>query len=127
MIVSVPVDLSDDPELKKLEEKGIQARYVSVELLKELPDGKVEWRMATSSRAEGNLPQFLTERAMPSSIANVCSSIISYVVVQTSHFDLRMSPGFSNGCTRFAKTLGKKNRSRLKLTGTSTRRFLQML
>ena len=71
MIVSIPVDLSSDPELAKLEEKGVKARYVSVELLQELPDGKVEWRMASSSRAEGLIPQFFTERAMAASISHV--------------------------------------------------------
>ena len=76
MIVSMPVDLSDDSELSKFEEKAVKGRYVSAELLKELPNGKVEWRMATSSRAEGSLPQFLTERAMPSSISHVCLSFI---------------------------------------------------
>ena len=71
IIVSIPVDLSADPSLAKLEEKGVKARYVSVEELKELPDGKVEWRMATASRAEGFIPQFLTERAVPGSISHV--------------------------------------------------------
>ena len=71
LIVSIPVDLTPDPELSKLEEKGVKARYVAVERLMELPNGKVEWRMATASRAEGMLPQYMTERAMPSSISNV--------------------------------------------------------
>ena len=71
IIVSIPVDLSPDPSLAKLEEKGVKARYVSVERIAELPDGKVEWRMATASRAEGLIPQFLTERAIPSSISHV--------------------------------------------------------
>ena len=74
MIVSIPVDLSPDPELAKMEEKGVEARYVSIELLKELPDGKTEWSMATASRAEGFIPQFIAERTMPSSISHVCVS-----------------------------------------------------
>lgn len=71
IIVSIPVDLSADPELEKMEEKGVKARYVSVEQIKELEGGKTEWKMATSSRAEGLIPQFLTERSMPGSISHV--------------------------------------------------------
>jgi len=45
MVVSIPVDLSGlgDEELANLEEKGTKGRYVSVERLVELEDGKVEW------------------------------------------------------------------------------------
>ena len=66
MIVSIPVDLSPDPELAKMEEKGVKARYASVELLTELESAKTEWKMATTSRAEGLIPQFLTEASMAS-------------------------------------------------------------
>ncbi|KAJ7046974.1 hypothetical protein C8F04DRAFT_1062339 [Mycena alexandri] len=48
-IVSIPVDLTDDQDLVKLEEKGVKGRYVSIERLLELEDGSIEWRMATSS------------------------------------------------------------------------------
>lgn len=71
LIVSIPVDLSPDPELAKLEEKGVHGRYVSIERLTELENGKVEWRMATSSKAGGLLPQSLTEMSVPSNIAHV--------------------------------------------------------
>ncbi|KAG6376205.1 hypothetical protein JVT61DRAFT_2180 [Boletus reticuloceps] len=56
IIVSVPIDLSADEELAKIEEKGVKGRYVSVERLLELEDGKVEWRMATSSSPGGSIP-----------------------------------------------------------------------
>lgn len=51
IITSIPIDLSSpgDEELAKLEEKGVKAKYASVEQILELPDGKVEWKMATSS------------------------------------------------------------------------------
>ncbi|KAI0705863.1 hypothetical protein BC835DRAFT_1261215 [Cytidiella melzeri] len=71
MIVSIPVDLSPDPSLAKMEEKGVKARYASIELLTELEGGKTEWKMATTSRAEGLIPQFLTELSMPGSISHV--------------------------------------------------------
>ncbi|OJA18604.1 hypothetical protein AZE42_12109 [Rhizopogon vesiculosus] len=44
MVVSIPVDLSGlgDEELANFEEKDTKGRYVSVERLVELEDGKVE-------------------------------------------------------------------------------------
>lgn len=72
IVISIPVDLSEDAELAKLEEKGVKGRYVSVELLQELDDGKVEWRMATSSTPGGNIPSFVAESTMASTIAKVC-------------------------------------------------------
>ena len=70
--MSIPVDLSEDAELAKMEEKGVKGRYVSVELLQELDNGKVEWRMATSSTPGGNIPSFVAESTMASTIAKVC-------------------------------------------------------
>jgi len=69
MIVSIPIDLSAEPELLQLQEKGIMGRYVSIERLLELEDGKVEWRMATSSTPGGRIPQFVTEKSMPGKIS----------------------------------------------------------
>ena len=42
-IVSVPIDLSAEPDLGSLEEKGVRAIYTSVERLQETDDGKVDW------------------------------------------------------------------------------------
>lgn len=76
MIVSIPVDLSPEPGLLGLEEKGVRGQYSSVELIKELGDGKIEWRMATTSRPNGHIPQFIAERAMPKTVAQVqCSPV----------------------------------------------------
>jgi hypothetical protein len=68
-IISLAIDLSDEKELASKEEKGVQGRYVSVEYLKELPDGNTEWSMATSSTPGGSIPKFIAERSIPSSIA----------------------------------------------------------
>lgn len=54
-----------------MEEKGVRGRYVSVESIKELDGGKVEWTMATSSTPGGNIPQFVAERTMPGKISEV--------------------------------------------------------
>jgi len=69
-IVSLPIDLSDEPELAKLEEHGARGRYTSVERLKELPDSKVEWKMATSSTPGGSIPQFIVDRTMAGKISD---------------------------------------------------------
>ena len=74
LFISIPVDLTSDPELAKLEEKGVKGRYVSVESLTELPTGKTEWRMATSSRPGGLLPSFLVDSTMASAISAVSIS-----------------------------------------------------
>ncbi|KAL6305309.1 hypothetical protein BKA93DRAFT_222665 [Sparassis latifolia] len=70
IVVSIPVDLSDDKDLSKIEEKGVKGRYVSVERLKELGNGKVEWKMATSSTPGGNIPSFVAESTMDSTISH---------------------------------------------------------
>ncbi len=74
IFVSIPVDLSSDPELAKLEEKGVKGRYVSVDSIKELPSGNTEWRMATSSSPGGRIPTFIVENTMASSISAVSMS-----------------------------------------------------
>lgn len=52
----------------------MKGRYVSVERLKELENGKVEWRMATSSSPGGSLPSFLVESSMAGQISAVSTS-----------------------------------------------------
>ncbi|KAI0028164.1 hypothetical protein K488DRAFT_59393, partial [Vararia minispora EC-137] len=69
LFIQIPVDLSDEPELAAKEGKGVKGHYVSVEQFKELDNGKVEWRMATSSSPGGRIPSFLVESTMPSQIA----------------------------------------------------------
>lgn len=95
MIVSIPIDLSADEELSKIEEKGTKGRYVSVERLLELEDGKVEWRMATSSTPGGIIPSFVSESSMPGQIAAVCASLCR--CCRMIHFDYRTSHTFSSG------------------------------
>ncbi|KAJ7510038.1 hypothetical protein B0H11DRAFT_1845840 [Mycena galericulata] len=68
-IVSIPVDLTEDQELAKLEEKGVKGRYVSVERILELEDGNIEWRMATSSTPGGSIPTYFVEKSMAGKIA----------------------------------------------------------
>jgi hypothetical protein len=74
IIVSIPVELGDDAQLAELEENGVKGRYVSVERLTILENGKIEWRMATSSTPGGNIPLFVSERTMASKISDVSSA-----------------------------------------------------
>jgi len=69
IIVSIPVDVADDAELAKLEEKGVRARYASVERLQEVDGGKVHWQMATSSTPGGMIPPFIAEMSIDGQIS----------------------------------------------------------
>ncbi|THH07286.1 hypothetical protein EW145_g3479 [Phellinidium pouzarii] len=69
LIVSIPVDVSSDAEMLKTEFKGTRGRYVSVERIHQLEDGKTEWRMATSSTPGGSIPGFLAQASAPGQIA----------------------------------------------------------
>lgn len=68
-LIQVPVDITEDPELAKLEEKAVKGHYCSVEIIKELENGNVEWRMATSSSPGGSIPTFIVESSMASTIS----------------------------------------------------------
>jgi len=79
IIVSIPIDLSSDADLLKLEEKGVKGRYVAVEQLVELEDGRVEWTMATSSTPGGRIPSFVTEASLPGQIASDVSRFFDWL------------------------------------------------
>lgn len=70
--MSIPVDLSGESELAKLEDKGVKGRYVSIERLQEIEGGKVQWVMATSSTPGGSIPTFVAENSMAGQISAVC-------------------------------------------------------
>lgn len=80
IIVSIPIDVTGpgDEDLAKLEEKGVHGRYTSAERLSVLENGMIEWRMATSSTAGGNIPTFVAERSIDSSIAKVGESTVNF-------------------------------------------------
>lgn len=54
----------------------MKGKYAAVEWIKELDDGRVEWRMATTSEPGGMIPGFLASGAIPGAIANVSLSEI---------------------------------------------------
>lgn len=73
LIISNTVDLSGDQDLAKLEEKGVKGRYMSIERITELENGKVEWRMAVSSSPGGMIPAVVSEGSMAGQISKARS------------------------------------------------------
>lgn len=92
LIVSIPIDLSEHKELQKYEDKGVRAYYVSVERIKQLENGNVEWRMATSSDIGGLIPKFMTERSMDKYIAEVRVFLRKPLCNDQKTFPSRMFP-----------------------------------
>ncbi|KAI0819536.1 hypothetical protein BC628DRAFT_1342177 [Trametes gibbosa] len=79
LIVSIPVDVSDNEEYAKMEEKGVKGRYASVERLRVLEDDKVEWVMATSSTPGGSIPQFIVESSMAGTISKDVNHFLKWL------------------------------------------------
>ncbi|KIO30655.1 hypothetical protein M407DRAFT_149287 [Tulasnella calospora MUT 4182] len=68
-VISIPFDPKGDEGLMSLEERGVRGRYAAVERLRELEDGTVEWRVATTTTVGGFVPDWVTTRAVPKAIA----------------------------------------------------------
>ncbi|KAJ7736995.1 hypothetical protein DFH07DRAFT_96528 [Mycena maculata] len=70
-VVHLPIDLTDpaDEALLSYEGRGIKGRYACVEMITELPDGRTEWRLVTSSTPAGLIPKALAEKTLPARIA----------------------------------------------------------
>ncbi|KAJ9157897.1 DUF3074 domain-containing protein [Pleurostoma richardsiae] len=71
LVVSVPVvDFASAPQALMSKEKAVVVgSYVSVERVRKLPSGEIEWIMATASDAKGILPMWVQTRAVPGQIA----------------------------------------------------------
>lgn len=54
---------------RKIDSNLVKGRYVSVEVVTQLPDGQVEWAMCTTSDAGGWLPQFVQRPEMTKAVA----------------------------------------------------------
>ncbi|WWD20254.1 hypothetical protein CI109_104730 [Kwoniella shandongensis] len=81
MNISIPFLHPDCPEKKGGEKSRVRGKYVSVERVRELESGDgVEWRMATSSDAGGNIPRFVTNGSLPNSIAEDVPSFLKWMV-----------------------------------------------
>ncbi|KLJ09827.1 hypothetical protein EMPG_14744 [Blastomyces silverae] len=81
--IQLPIHFSAIPPSLPLPKDAVRGKYVSVERVRILPDadadadagdsaaapGKIEWVMATSSKAGGWIPEFLQHSALPDAIA----------------------------------------------------------
>ncbi|KAJ8132347.1 hypothetical protein O1611_g1279 [Lasiodiplodia mahajangana] len=67
VIVSIPVpDFATSPKANLSKEKGAQiAYYASIERIRKLEDGKIEWLLGTASDAAGVLPLWIQDLALP--------------------------------------------------------------
>ena len=80
--VSIPFLHPNCPEKQGSEKSRVRGKYVSVERVIELDGGAVQWRMATSSDAGGNIPRFVTNASLPNSIAEDVPSFLKYIAVK---------------------------------------------
>lgn len=71
----MPIDLTGpgNEALLAHEDHGIKGRYACVEQITELPDGRTEWRLVTSSTPAGFIPKALADKTLPARIALVRS------------------------------------------------------
>ena len=68
----------------------MKGRYASIERILELPEDKVEWRVAASSSAGGRVPQFITNAVMPEALARVC---LNFLVRRIAADNITIWPG----------------------------------
>lgn len=71
LVISIPYSLPSQTGYTR-------GKYVSVEHVAELPDGKVEWTMAVSSDPGGLVPKFISEMSMPSKISEDVPSFVKW-------------------------------------------------
>ncbi|KAL7425081.1 hypothetical protein Q5752_000769 [Cryptotrichosporon argae] len=81
MNISIPFAHSDCPEKQGPEKSRCRGKYVSVELVTEEDGGaRVDWKMATSSDAGGNIPRFVTNTSLPSKISEDVPAFLGWMV-----------------------------------------------
>ncbi|PGH00539.1 hypothetical protein GX51_05754 [Blastomyces parvus] len=74
--IQLPIHFSAIPPVLSLPKAAVRGKYISVERVRIIPDasdsaapGKIEWVMATSSKAGGWIPEILQHSAVPDAIA----------------------------------------------------------
>ncbi|ORY65854.1 uncharacterized protein BCR38DRAFT_428555 [Pseudomassariella vexata] len=100
VVVSIPVpDFGTESEASRLaREKGAQvARYVSVELIRKMADGKIEWLMATASDAGGVLPMWVQNKAMPGVVWKDVPLFLRWIAKERGDGGTRKESGASKG------------------------------
>ncbi|TDZ73098.1 hypothetical protein CTRI78_v001262 [Colletotrichum trifolii] len=81
IVVSIPVsDLATSDYGGLVKEKGVVvAAYVSVERVRRLPTGAIEWIMATASDAKGVLPAWLQAKAVIGVVAKDVALFLGWI------------------------------------------------
>ncbi|OJD14059.1 hypothetical protein AJ78_05565 [Emergomyces pasteurianus Ep9510] len=84
--IQLPIHFSAIPSSISLPKGAIQAKYVSVEQVRILPEagdsavpGKIEWIMATSANAGGLIPGFLQHSGIPTAIVKDVGRFLKWV------------------------------------------------
>ncbi|KAJ6632124.1 hypothetical protein B0H10DRAFT_5248 [Mycena sp. CBHHK59/15] len=72
-VIHMPIDLTgpEDVALLAQEDRSVKGRYACVEKITELPNGRTEWRLVTSSTPAGLIPKFLADKSLPARISLV--------------------------------------------------------
>lgn len=81
IVISRPVTHPDAP-LQPHHTRGV---YESVEFVRDLGEEGVEWLMTTASSPEGNIPAFVSERAMPGQVSADVPAFLSWIQTKGWH------------------------------------------
>ncbi|KAI3531725.1 hypothetical protein CSPX01_13917 [Colletotrichum filicis] len=81
VVVSIPVsDLAASEHGKLVKDKGVVVgAYVSVERVRKLPTGAIEWIMATASDAKGVLPAWIQAKAVIGVVAKDVALFLGWI------------------------------------------------
>lgn len=74
LIIQINTESDKCPSSKEF----IRATYTSIERVRQLDDGQVEWSMCTTTSPRGLVPLFIAEKVMPSQIAADVPSFIQW-------------------------------------------------
>jgi Protein of unknown function (DUF3074) len=74
-VISRPVTHPDAPH-QAHHTRGV---YESIEFVRDLGDGGIEWLMATASSPEGSIPAWVSERAIPGQISNDVPAFLKWI------------------------------------------------
>ncbi|KAG8980644.1 hypothetical protein FRB94_010045 [Tulasnella sp. JGI-2019a] len=81
-IISVPFDTSGDEAMLAMEERGIRGKYAAIQRIKELEDGHVELRKASTTTMGGLIPDWFITRSVPANMAQDIGRFITWVKPQ---------------------------------------------
>ena len=98
VIVSIPVpDFRKSPYAEYARDKSlVTGIYASIERVRVLSSGEVEWIMATASDAKGALPQWVQKMAVPGAVAKDVDMFLGWIPKRRSEHQLD-APVTENG------------------------------